>query len=286
MSLDFTQASKRSRMDDVMVAFRLLHVSLLICAAIATGFLLKLMPARRSQSISWFSLIFCKFACRALGIKVIVEGAPPADRPALLISNHVSWTDIIGLGSITPVCFLARHDVAQWPGLGILARLYGTLFVERGRLRQIPSVNAAMADRMAAGDLVTLFPEATTGDGTRLRSFHAVHIAAARDLLASSDKYDCIAVAPAAIAYSHRCGIPLGRAEKSTVAWYGDSDFAPHLLDLLRFGGVECRISFLSPLLFTRSSDRKATARAARASIREVLTRMQSENPEGGRRSL
>ena len=51
-----------------------------------------------------------------------------------MLSNQVSWTDILAFGAIAPVCFLARHDVAGWPALGLLARLFGTLFVERGRI--------------------------------------------------------------------------------------------------------------------------------------------------------
>ena len=260
-----------------MVLLRLTALPFVIGLAILVGAVLRCTPAAVADSIRGrLNLRLCRGACRVLGIRVALEGKPPTDRPAMLVANHVSWTDVVALGSITPICFLARHDVAEWPGLGLLARLFGTLFVERGRKRQIPRVNAQMAERMLAGDLVALFPEATTGDGTRLKRFHAVHFAAARDLLRAHPEQGSVLVAPAAIVYSHRKGLPLGRNGRAEVAWYGDTDFVPHLLDLVRDGGADCRISFLEPLRYSRDSDRKAVARQASAAVRSEVAKLLS----------
>jgi 1-acyl-sn-glycerol-3-phosphate acyltransferase len=260
-----------------MVLLRLTALPFVIGLAILAGALLRCAPTPLARSLrGGLARRLCRGACRVLGIRVTLEGKTPADRPALLVANHVSWTDVVAFGSIAPICFLARHDVADWPGLGLLARLFGTLFIERGRLRQIPRVNAQMAQRMRAGDLVALFPEATTGDGTRLKHFHAVHFAAARDLLRDHPDQDSVLVAPAAIVYSHRQGLPLGRNGRAGVAWYGDSEFVPHLLDLVREGGAECRISFLEPLIYRRDSDRKAVARQASAALRTEVARLLS----------
>ena len=175
---------------------------------------------------------------------------------------------LVAMGGIMPITFLARHDVADWPALGQLARIYGTLFIERGRLRQIPSINRQMALRLERGETVGLFPEATTGDGTRLKKFSAVHFAAARSLLEMRPDLTSVDIAPVVIAYTRRSGLPLGRAGRAAVAWYGDMEFAPHLLDLARGGAVECRIRFLTPIPFDRSSDRKKLARLAGDAIR------------------
>lgn len=280
MSPRFTRRSKSARNFSFVVALRLVLIALLICAAILAGSGLRLLPTGGQRLRNRFNRRFCRLACWALGIRVVASGAPPLVRPALLISNHVSWTDVVALGSVTPICFLARHDVANWPGLGLLARLFGTLFVERGLVRQIPVVNAAMAQRMLAGDIVSFFPEATTGDGTRQRRFHAVHVAAARDLLRASPEQSSVAVTPTAIVYSRRRGLPTGRAERAALAWYGDTDFAPHLLDLLGTGGVDCRISFLPTFPFLRGSDRKAVTRIAETAIRFEVAQILS----GGKR--
>ena len=256
-----------------MSVFRLVAIPCVIFLAIGTGVFCRLLSDR---SRGRASRLLCRMTCRALGLRVTVTGEPPAGRPTLMLSNHVSWTDILAFGAIAPVCFLARHDVAGWPALGLLARLFGTLFVERGRIRQIPAVNAQMASRMRKGDVVALFPEATTGDGTRVGRFHAVHLAAARDLLRADPHVAAVAIAPAAIVYARRRGLTLGRDERARVAWYGDSEFAPHLLELVRDGGAECQISYLPSLSYNRQSDRKAVARAAEAAVgaevRRVLT--------------
>lgn len=112
-----------------------------------------------------------------------------------------------------------------------------------------------------------------------MKRFHAVHLAAGRDLLRLRPDIGSISVAPAAIVYSHRQGLPLGRVERAGVAWYGDSEFAPHLIELLSSGGVECRISFLPAVEFESGSDRKAVARRAEAAIRcEIAQILSGEN--------
>lgn len=265
-----------------MVILRLLGIASLICLSIGAGAVAQLLPPKlRSRAAPRLSTWLCRAACRLLRFKVTFDGEPPSGRPALLVANHVSWTDVIVLGGRMHVCFLARHDVAGWPALGLLARMFGTLFIERGRLKQIPRVNAAIAERMAAGDLVGLFAEATTGDGTRLKRFHAVHLGAARDLLRQRPDFAGVMVAPVAIAYSHRRGLPLGRRGRTDVAWFGDTEFAPHLLDLVRSGGVECRISFLHPVLYDRASERKAVGRKIATAVKLEVGRLLGALPTG-----
>ncbi|MDE2361651.1 MAG: 1-acyl-sn-glycerol-3-phosphate acyltransferase [Hyphomicrobiales bacterium] len=258
-----------------MAYLRFAALPLVLAASVCAGVALALAPAglRAGVRLRLASLL-CKLGCRVLGLRVRTLGPIPLERPAMLISNHISWTDVLAFGSVAPVCFVARHDLADWPILGLLSRLFGTIFVERRRLRQIPQVNAEMAARMAAGDLVALFPEATTGDGTRLKPFHAVHLAAARDLLRERPEQNRVLIAPAAIVYGRRRGLPLGRNGRSEVAWYGDSDFVPHLVDLIRDGGAECTISFRPTFEFRSGDDRKAATRRARATISGEFSRL------------
>ena len=196
----------------------------------------------------------------------------PTGAPILLVANHISWTDILALGSLAPLAFVARHDLAGWPVLGVLARAYGALFVERGRRRQIPEVNRQMAARMARSEIVVLFPEATTGDGTRVRKFHSPHFAAAHNLLDINEEVPSVWIMPAAISYTHRRGLPLGRNGRASVAWYGDTEFAPHLADLVKAGTTICKIQLLEPISFERGTDRKIVTRRAAEAIRTAFT--------------
>jgi len=42
-----------------------------------------------------------------------VNGAPMNDRAVLYVSNHVSWANIVVIGSVAPVAFVAKREVAS-----------------------------------------------------------------------------------------------------------------------------------------------------------------------------
>jgi 1-acyl-sn-glycerol-3-phosphate acyltransferase len=215
--------------------------------------------------------LFCRLCARCVNLEVVVEGVPANARPLLVVANHVSWTDVLTLGAAAaPVCFLAKSEVAGWPALGWFARVQRTLFVPRGVRRAIPAVNRAMAERMAAGEPVVLFAEATTGDGNRLRRFHAPHFAACRDLLADRPQLGAVFIQPVALSYVARDGLPLGWAERLDVAWTGDVAFLPHLFSLLAGGRIICRVAFGAPIPFRPGDDRKAAARLCAARVRAL----------------
>ena len=128
-----------------------------------------------------------------------------------------------------------------------------------------------MAQAMERHQMVALFPEATTGDGTRLRTFNSSHFDAARDLLLRRPEIASVHIMPVAIAYTRGGGLPLGRADRACVAWYGDTDFAPHLIDLVHGDRKKCRIRFLPPIRFDRATNRKVATREAAAAIRAAF---------------
>lgn len=256
-----------------MAALRLVATGILIAFAVFVGLALSLAPGRAARRIARSAqTIFCRLACGTLGIAVERHGRLPTGAPILLVANHISWTDVLTLGTLAPLVFVARHDLAGWPVLGVLARAYGALFVERGRRRQIPEVNQQMAARMARSEIVALFPEATTGDGTRVRKFNSPHFAAARSLLDMREEVAFVFVTPASISYTHRRGLPLGRNGRACVAWYGDTEFAPHLADLVKAGTTRCKIRLLEPISFERGTNRKFAARQAADAIRAAFS--------------
>ncbi len=71
-----------------------------------------------------------------LRIRVRVNGTPVRGRAVLYVSNHVSWADIVVIGSLSPVAFVAKREVASWPLVGITARMQRTVFVDRTRRHQ------------------------------------------------------------------------------------------------------------------------------------------------------
>lgn len=217
--------------------------------------------------------LVCRVLCAALRMRVRAYGASEGDGPRLIVANHVSWTDILALASLQPICFVAKAEVAGWPALGALARVQDTIFLDRTARFALPAINARMAEKMMGGEDVMLFPEATTGDGNRLKHFHAVHFAAARDLLKRNTSVAQVSILPVAVAYTRRDGLPLGWFGRKSVAWYGDSDFLPHIWGLLRDGSVDCEVRFGAPLAFGRNDDRKIIAQAARVRVRDLANR-------------
>lgn len=110
---------------------------------------------------------------RILGIPLHVQGPAPAQGPVLLVSNHLSWLDILVMHAARHCRFVSKADVKHWPLIGTLATGAGTLYIEREKRRDAMRVVHHMAESLKAGDIVAVFPEGTTGDGSALLPFHA-----------------------------------------------------------------------------------------------------------------
>lgn len=191
--------------------------------------------------------------CRILGFDVRQIGEPITDRPILFAANHVSYTDITVLGSLIPGSFVAKSEVAAWPLFGWLAKLQRSVFVDR-QVRSTAQQRDAIADRLAAGDALILFPEGTSGDGNFVLPFKSALFSVV------FNKDMPIAVQPVSVAYTRLDGLPIGRRFRSFFAWYGDMNLGPHLWRLLGLGKLEAVVEFHPPVMVADFSSRKALA--------------------------
>jgi 1-acyl-sn-glycerol-3-phosphate acyltransferase len=202
-------------------------------------------------------------------------------RPLLIASNHISWTDIMVVGSLADVTFIARSDLAGWPLIGKLSRLQRTIFVERHRKRTSGDQAGEIAGRLAENDALVLFAEGTTGDGNHLLPFKSTLFGAARLVLGETD-VQTVYVQPMAIAYTRLHGMPMGRQHRVLASWIGDSDLLPQLKEVLREGAMDVEVEFGEPVEFTAASDRKQVARQVEDRVRvmmaEVLRHRQRAN--------
>jgi 1-acyl-sn-glycerol-3-phosphate acyltransferase len=114
-----------------------------------------------------------------LGIRLELQGTPCATGPMLLVANHISWLDILVMHAARYCRFVSKADVMHWPLIGILATGGGTIYIERGSRRDALRVVHQMAESLARGEVVGVFPEGTTSDGVDLLPFHANLIQAA-----------------------------------------------------------------------------------------------------------
>ena len=237
------------------MAFFVILVSPIQALARATG-----APLRHS-----IQLWFCRVMNRIIGIDVAASGALSGASPRFIAANHVSWTDIIAISSLYPLTFLAKIEVASWPALGYLARLQGTVFVDRRRRRDVPKANAALAEALKRGDDLVIFAEGTSSDGSRVLQFNAGHFEAPRALAAGPEP--CIVwIVPVAFVYFNRDG-----QSRVDVGWYGDMTFVPHLWSLMRRGGVRCEVRFGAPIDPRSFPNRKALAEAAQEAVRRLM---------------
>ncbi|MDD0815927.1 lysophospholipid acyltransferase family protein [Curvibacter sp. HBC28] len=110
---------------------------------------------------------------QVLGIELRVLGQPVPQGPALLVSNHISWLDILVLHASRHCRFVSKSEVRHWPLIGPMAAAAGTLFIERASRRDALRVVHDMRASLAAGDVLAVFPEGTTGDGLQVLPFHA-----------------------------------------------------------------------------------------------------------------
>lgn len=108
-----------------------------------------------------------------IGVELVVHGTPPEQGPVLQVANHVSWLDILVMNAARPSRFVSKADAQHWPLLGALISGAGTLYIERGSRRDAMRMVHHMAERLELGDILSVFPEGTTGDGSALLPFHA-----------------------------------------------------------------------------------------------------------------
>lgn len=256
-----------------MTVLRLMLLGLALLGAVAINAPLQAGLRRTGfgGAADRLQIALSRLLCAILRLRVHVRGRPPAGG-ALVVANHVSWTDILVLGSTAPLCFLAKSEVAAWPLLGAAVRAHGTLFVARRRTRRLLQVNRDMAEAMRDGRPVVLFAEGTTGNGTRLEKFHSGHFDAARDLLRAEPARPTVPVVPAALAYSRRDGLATSHRDRLALAWMGDAALLPHLLPLLRGGPVRCDLVFGEALHVAAQHDRKTVCAEINQRVRQIFS--------------
>lgn len=110
--------------------------------------------------------------CRVFGVRVRVSGHV-SPGPVLMAANHVSWMDIVVMHSAAAVGFVSKAEVADYPLIGFLARVSGTVFHERGSHHSSSNVAGAMVRRFEEGGRIAIFPEGGIRPGEGVKLFHA-----------------------------------------------------------------------------------------------------------------
>jgi 1-acyl-sn-glycerol-3-phosphate acyltransferase len=211
-----------------------------------------------------------RILCAVIGIRVRQIGQRSPEFPLLILANHASWLDIVVITALTPAVFIAKKEVATWPLFGWLARLQRSVFIDRKRRHKTGAATQEIADRLLGGDAVVLFAEGTSGDGNRTLPFRSALIGAVHHTIARSTHHDAVTVQPLSLAYVGLSGMPISRAFRERVSWYGDIDLIPHLIGVLRHGAIDVVASWGEPVAYGVSADRKEIARSAETAVRRM----------------
>lgn len=239
------------------IALKLLRLTGHLLAGALT--ILLLFPHLNSEERSRRVIRWADQLIKLVGVQVIVKGRPPSVRGegALIVANHVSWLDIHVLHSLLFTRFISKAEIKNWPLIGWLADMTGTLFLERTKKSDAARINQVMANHLRGGECLALFPEGTTTDGSEVKPFYASLFKPAVDAGAQ--------VWPVLIRYLDRDGEPTLAA-----AYHDDTTLAQSMLRVLKSGGIQAEVNFLPPIP-ANGQHRRELALAAETAIRDAL---------------
>lgn len=172
---------------------------------------------------------WCRVYARIIGLQVANRGAFPGS--GLIVSNHLSYLDIVALSSLAPCVFVAKKEVASWPVFGFFARVAGTIFVNRARRMEVAASNEEISAALRGGVVVVLFAEGTSSGGQTVLPFRSSLLEAARSSVS--------VVVPAAIRYEIADG-----SVSDEVCYWGEMTLLPHLMNLLSKRTIHAHLAF------------------------------------------
>lgn len=200
-----------------------------------------------------------------LGLRIRVEGAVPR-APFFLVSNHLSYLDIVTYAAVMPARFVAKREVRGWIAVGLLARAMRTIFIDRTVKRDAVRVQRSLADAVAEGDGVVVFAEATSSPGHQVLPFR-----------------------PALLEWAARTGSPVHHAcvgyrtsagsvpAHLSVCWWGEMAFGGHLVALARLPWIEATVRFGDAPIAERDRKRLADRLHQAVSARFIPVVLESE---------
>ena len=208
----------------------------------------------------YITVLVSRISLRLLSNPVARFGIP-LQQPGAVVSNHTSWLDIFALNSGHTLYFVSKSEVAKWPGIGLLAKATGTLFIRR-EPKEAVAQKKLFAQRIKMGHRLLFFPEGTSTDGMRVLPFKSALFQAFFESGLNSQCY----IQPVTVTY-----FAPKNEDPRFYGWWGDMSFAVHLLKTIasrRQGSIEVR--YHEPLLVSNFAKRKELAAAAEKIVRSA----------------
>lgn len=240
------------------ILFRAVKVSWALCIAVLTHvFFIKMrglgdsIPARAA----WLQQA-ARRLLRAIGVEPHYVGKPPVE--GVMVSNHISYLDILVHAANTPLVFISKAEVANWPVFGMLTGWAGTLFIRRELRSDVLRVAAEMEPVVKSGTVLAFFPEGTSSGGDGLLPFRA-------PLLAPIVEHGW-STTTAFLRYGLEPGD--GAVEDEVAYYRPETVFGTHLLNLLGKRRIHATVTYGTSHF--PGSDRKELANRLRNEICEL----------------
>lgn len=205
--------------------------------------------------------------CFIFGVKVRVTGTAETGQHTIFVGNHLSYIDIAAIGQTLPATFISKAEIANWPILGLLARIAKTIFI--GRTRN--AATKALTDIKRAldkGHSLIMFPEGTSTNGKNVLPFKSTIF----ELFLNDQLKDRLMVQPFTITLTHIDKQPAQTDDDYDLyAWYGDMEFTSHLWQFAKGKGAKITVKFHKALPAVNYTDRKEFALEAQKLVAQGL---------------
>ena len=193
-----------------------------------------------------------------LSVSIRERNAPEKlPHPCMLVLNHISWLDIFVVDATFPATFIAKSEIRDWPIVGRLCTLVGTLYIERGKPSAARHASRAIVAELERGVLVAVFPEGTTTFGRSLESFHPALFQPALDAAAT--------LQPIALRYLDSAG-----QHTNAAGYVGETSFLESLWTIVSTRHIIAELDLLAPVA-VRGHTRRSLAEKTRTAIAEAL---------------
>jgi len=203
-----------------------------------------------------YPLFFYQMIKTVVGININFEKTKLNKRNSgvLYIANHVSWFDIICLGTLLNARFIAKKEVSKMGIFGFLASLSNTFFIDNEDKNKIIEYNHLINKKLKDGENFIIFPEGTTSDGNGIVDFKSSMLECAFD----DNKQ--INIQPISICYSKLNNIPMGIYLRRNIAWVGDTSMVAAMANFLRSGRITVDVIFHERMSINNFKNRKQLA--------------------------
>ena len=205
--------------------------------------------------------LWARMSCNFAGIRLVTTGTPMTSAGAI-VANHASWLDIFVIRAAASVYFVAKAEVRNWAGIGQLAAMTRTLFIERKR-SEAKRQEALFRGRLDQGHRLCFFPEGTSSDGLRVLPFKSTLFS----VFMSDDLRENLLIQPVTVIYQPEESLPV-----NFYGWWGDMSFNGHMIQVFSrsYTGL-AHVVFHPPVRAADFSDRKSLSNHCEAEVRSAM---------------